>query len=77
MFFFLLILLFFFDPGFLFQLLDAKNNPPPLGFGPTAAISLVGAPTCLFLFVAAIQKGAAETEEDDRKFNAGGGGSRY
>jgi len=42
-----------------------------LGFGPTAAIVALGGPLCIFLFIAAIQKGAAETEEDDAKFMSG------
>mmetsp|Transcript_1429 Transcript_1429/g.3226 ORF Transcript_1429/g.3226 Transcript_1429/m.3226 type:complete len:172 (-) Transcript_1429:474-989(-) len=42
---------------------------PKFGFGPTAAIAAIGLPSCLFLFYAAILKGMAETEEDDREYN--------
>lgn len=37
----------------------------------TGAIALVGTPLCLYLFYAAILKGNAETEEDDKKFLGG------
>ena len=32
------------------------------------AIAIIGIPTCLFLFYAAIQKGIAETEADDAEY---------
>eukprot|EP00804_Cyclotella_cryptica_P025580 CCRYP_002816-RA/>CCRYP_002816-RA protein AED:0.04 eAED:0.04 QI:284/1/1/1/1/1/2/225/181 len=52
--------------GSLFEL---TGGAPTLGFGPTAAIAAIGLPSCLFLFYAAILKGMAETEEDDRQYN--------
>jgi hypothetical protein len=39
-----------------------------LGLAPTAAIAVIGLPTGFYLFVAAIQKGIAETELDDEAF---------
>jgi hypothetical protein len=40
-----------------------------LGFGPQAALAAIGLPSSLFLIYAAILKGAAETEEDDKQYN--------
>ncbi len=37
----------------------------------TAAVVILTAPTSLFLFVAAIKKGQAETDEDDKRLNEG------
>mmetsp|Transcript_38919 Transcript_38919/g.56811 ORF Transcript_38919/g.56811 Transcript_38919/m.56811 type:complete len:186 (+) Transcript_38919:143-700(+) len=54
--------------GSLFNLISGQTT---LGFAPTVAIVVVGLPTCLFLFYAAIRKGTAETEEDDKKFTSG------
>jgi len=51
--------------GSIFELI---SGTPKLGFGVTAAIALFGFPTFIFLFYAAILKGAAETEEDDKAF---------
>ncbi|KAL7483164.1 hypothetical protein ACHAW6_008814 [Cyclotella cf. meneghiniana] len=52
--------------GSLFEL---TGGAPTLGFGTTAAIAAIGLPSCLFLFYAAILKGMAETEEDDKQYN--------
>jgi hypothetical protein len=65
-------------PGSLFQLL----GPGPAGTteggssgasfdAVPAVIALLGFPTALFLFLAAIQKAIAETDEDDEKFLSG------
>jgi len=51
--------------GSIFEL---SGGNPSNGVGPTAAIAAIGLPTCLFLFYAAIMKGIAETEEDDKAF---------
>ncbi|KAL9182579.1 hypothetical protein ACHAXT_013231 [Thalassiosira profunda] len=53
--------------GSLFEI--TGGGPTTLGFGPTAALAAVGLPLSLFLIYAAILKGAAETEEDDREYN--------
>jgi hypothetical protein len=53
-------------------LFDLIGGSPAFGFAPTAAAALVGLPICFFLFYAAIVKGQAETEEDDKKFRSGG-----
>mmetsp|Transcript_22049 Transcript_22049/g.44607 ORF Transcript_22049/g.44607 Transcript_22049/m.44607 type:complete len:188 (-) Transcript_22049:632-1195(-) len=51
--------------GSIFEL---GGGNPSNGFATSAAISALGLPSCLFLFYAAIKKGAAETEEDDKRF---------
>lgn len=48
--------------GSLFEITGGKGSLPSL------AIVIIGIPTCLFLFYAAIQKGIAETEADDAEF---------
>ena len=53
-------------PGSLFEL---TGGAPKLGFAATAVLAALGAPLSLFLIYAAILKGAAETEEDDREYN--------
>ena len=53
------------NPGSIFDLIAGA---PKLGFGITASIALVGFPSFIFLFYAALLKGAAETEEDDKAF---------
>jgi hypothetical protein len=45
-----------------------SGNAPQFGVPVTATIALLGIPSCLFLFYAAILKGIAETEEDDKAF---------
>jgi hypothetical protein len=55
--------------GSIFELLGASD--PQLGFAPTAAIALIGAPSAIFLFYAAIAKATVETEEDDKAFLSG------
>ena len=40
-----------------------------MGFVPTAALAAGGVPVSIFLIYAAILKGAAETEEDDKEYN--------
>jgi len=60
---------FIFSPGSIFQL--ASGSAPALGVPATAAIAVVGAPLCIFLLYAAILKGIAETEEDDKAFLSG------
>mmetsp|Transcript_13934 Transcript_13934/g.16862 ORF Transcript_13934/g.16862 Transcript_13934/m.16862 type:complete len:169 (+) Transcript_13934:70-576(+) len=57
--------------GSVFEL--AGGNPQ-FGFGVSAAIAAVGIPLSLFLIYAAILKGMAETEEDDKKFTKRTGG---
>jgi hypothetical protein len=52
--------------GSLFEL---TGGTPTLGFGPQAALAAIGLPSSLFLIYAAILKGAAETEEDDKNYN--------
>ncbi len=51
--------------GSVFEL---AGGSPVLGFLPTAGIAIVGIPLCFFLFYAAIKKGMAETEEDDKNY---------
>jgi hypothetical protein len=51
--------------GSIFEL---SGGHPVLGFIPTATITLLGIPSCFFLFYASIKKGIAETEEDDKAF---------
>ncbi|KAL7547654.1 hypothetical protein ACHAWF_010944 [Thalassiosira exigua] len=53
--------------GSLFEL--TGGGPTTLGFGPTAALAAIGIPMSVFLIYAAILKGAAETEEDDKEYN--------
>lgn len=55
--------------GSVFQL--ASGSPPPLGSAATAVIAVIGVPSCIFLLYAAILKGIAETEEDDKAFLSG------
>ncbi|KAL3794234.1 hypothetical protein ACHAWO_006478 [Cyclotella atomus] len=52
--------------GSLFEL---TGGTPSLGFAPQAALAAIGLPSSLFLIYAAILKGAAETEEDDKAYN--------
>ena len=54
--------------GSLFELTGGAETK--LGFVGTAALAAIGAPFSLFLLYAAIMKGAAETEEDDREYNS-------
>jgi hypothetical protein len=57
-----------FISGSIFELF---GGTPQLGMVGTGAIALVGTPLCLYLFYAAVLKGNAETEEDDKKFLGG------
>lgn len=50
---------------------DLGAGSPNLGFGPTAAITAVSIPVCLFLFYASIVKATAETEADDKEYMKG------
>lgn len=52
--------------GSLFEL---AGGAPKIGLAPTAALVAIGLPLSLFLIYAAILKGAAETAEDDEKYN--------
>ena len=56
------------NEGSLFELTSGSETL--LGFAGTAALAAIGAPLALFFIYAAILKGVAETEEDDRKFNS-------
>lgn len=56
--------------GSIFEL---TSGAPQLGFAVTASIALLGFPTFVFLFYAALLKGAAETEEDDKEFRKSDG----
>lgn len=51
--------------GSVFEL---SGGSPANGFAASAAIAALGFPLCIFLFYAAIRKGQAETEEDDKRF---------
>lgn len=51
--------------GTVFELIGGS---PMMGVIPSAVFALVGLPSCLFLFYAAIKKGTAETEADDREY---------
>ena len=53
--------------GSLFEITGGGETK--LGFGPTAALAAIGLPLSIFLIYAAILKGAAETEEDDKEYN--------
>jgi hypothetical protein len=44
------------------------GGAPSFGIPITAAIAVVGLPSCLFLFNASVLKAKAETEEDDAVF---------
>mmetsp|Transcript_27549 Transcript_27549/g.41686 ORF Transcript_27549/g.41686 Transcript_27549/m.41686 type:complete len:154 (+) Transcript_27549:126-587(+) len=55
--------------GSIFELTGAE--PPQYGFVPTAAIAVIGLPSCLYLFYASILKAQAETEEDDKRYMQG------
>jgi hypothetical protein len=55
------------NTGSLFQLLEGK---PPAGIAGTLAIMGLGYPACFYLFYAAIKKGTAETEQDDKEYLA-------
>jgi hypothetical protein len=44
------------------------GGAPTLGVPVTAAIAVVGLPSCLFLFSSSVLKAQAETEEDDAIF---------
>jgi hypothetical protein len=48
-----------------------SGTPPPLGVPTTAGIVVLGFPACFYLLYAAILKGIAETEEDDKTFLSG------
>ena len=50
--------------GSIFQLSEGAEN-----FVLSLAITILGLPTCFFLFYAAIKKGIAETDADDAEFN--------
>lgn len=54
---------------FVGSLFELTGGAPTLGFGPQAALAAVGLPGSLFLIYAAVLKGAAETEEDDKQYN--------
>mmetsp|Transcript_14433 Transcript_14433/g.20341 ORF Transcript_14433/g.20341 Transcript_14433/m.20341 type:complete len:168 (+) Transcript_14433:193-696(+) len=53
---------------------ELAGGNPQYGFGVSAAIAAIGIPLSLFLIYAAILKGIAETEEDDKKFTKKTGG---
>ena len=55
--------------GSLFEVLGGPGATT-LGFAPTAALAAIGIPMSIFLIYAAIMKGAAETEEDDKEYNS-------
>lgn len=48
--------------GSIFEITGGKGSPLSL------AIAIIGIPASLFLIYAAIQKGIAETEEDDAAY---------
>jgi hypothetical protein len=54
--------------GSIYQLANHQTTP---GDMTPVAIALVGFPTGMFLFYAAITKAMVETEEDDKKFLSG------
>ena len=54
--------------GSLFELTGGAETK--LGFAGTAALAAIGAPLSIFLMYAAILKGTAETEEDDKLYNS-------
>jgi hypothetical protein len=56
---------------FLGSIFELCGGTPQLGMVGTGAIALLGTPLCIFLFYAAVLKGNAETEEDDKKFLSG------
>lgn len=60
--------------GSIFEL---SGGNPVLGVIPSVGVALVGLPSCFFLFYAAIKKGIAETEEDDREFQRGRSNNRF
>ena len=64
------ILLVIYNTGSIFEL---TSGAPKLGFAVTASIALLGFPSFVFLFYAALLKGAAETEEDDKEFRKSDG----
>jgi hypothetical protein len=43
---------------------------PPAGIAGTLSIMALGYPACFYLFYAAIKKGTAETEKDDKEYMA-------
>jgi hypothetical protein len=51
--------------GSIFEL---SGGHPVLGMIPSVGIIVTGLPLCFFLFYAAIKKGIAETDEDDKRF---------
>lgn len=55
------------NTGSLFQLVEGT---PPAGIAGTLAIMALGFPSCGYLFYAAILKGTAETEQDDKEYLA-------
>ena len=55
------------NKGSLYELTGGGSTK--LGFVPTAALAAIGLPMSIFLIYAAIIKGAAETEEDDKEYN--------
>jgi hypothetical protein len=54
--------------GSLYELAGGGSTTK-LGLLPTLALGGLGLPTSIFLIYAAIRKGAAETEEDDKEYN--------
>jgi len=54
--------------GSIFELTGGKT--PQLGFETTLALVALGVPLCFFLFYASVKKATAETEEDDKRFEA-------
>jgi hypothetical protein len=54
--------------GSIFEL---SGGHPQFGYPATWASAVVGIPMCFLLFYAAVKKGIAETEEDDKKFLGG------
>jgi hypothetical protein len=54
--------------GSIFEL---SGGNPQFGFAATCATAAIGVPLCFFLFYAAVKKGMAETEEDDKLFLGG------
>ena len=58
----MIINIYIYVTGSLFEITGGRGTIPSL------AIVIIGIPTCLFLFYAAIQKGIAETEADDAAY---------
>lgn len=55
--------------GSLYELAGGGTTTSKLGLLPTLLLGGMGLPTSVFLIYAAIRKGAAETEEDDKEYN--------